>query len=317
MKLEETPDGGEQLSDGVEQVTEQVGSAFVDFVVAYQVPIRILCIIVGAFVLHWVLRLLLRRMIERVVTGVKKAQNVDSTQELSVAPKVSARAVQRARALGGIGRSVITWAIVIVALAMILGNLGFDLTAVLASAGVLAAALAFGAQNVVKDILNGIFMAFEDQLGVGDVVTIGEVSGTVEDVGIRITQVRSIDGTLWFVRNGEILTLGNSSQGWGRALVDITIDANSDLELAERAAIDAARELLSSPAYARKVTGEPEVWGLESVYGDRATLRMVMRTRPEAQWEVQRALRAALQAKYRELDIPLAAELPKYPGGAQ
>ncbi len=303
--------------DEVDNVTEGVESAFVAFVTQYQVPIKIVAIVLAAAVLHWVLRLLLKRAVNRVVTGVKKAQNVDSTQELVASPRLNARAVQRTRTLGGIGRHVISWVIVIVASVMVLGQLNFNLTAILASAGVVAAGLAFGAQNIVKDILNGIFMVFEDQLGVGDWVTIGEISGTVEDVGIRVTQVRGVDGTLWFVRNGEILTLGNASQGWGRALIDITIDADSDLDLAEQAAIDAAKALLASPRFARKVTGEPEIWGLESVHGDRATLRLAMRTRPEAQWEVQRALRGALNTKFRELGINLAAELPKFQGGTQ
>ncbi|WP_449278566.1 mechanosensitive ion channel family protein [Leucobacter sp. GX24907] len=305
-----------QLNESVDEAAESVGSAFSSFVTQYEVPIRIVCIVLGAILIHWILLLILRRSIDRIVVGVKKAQGVDSTQELTAAPKMSARAVQRARTLGSLGRNFITAVIVMVAFTMVMGELGFNLTALLASAGVLAAGLAFGAQNIVKDILNGVFMAFEDQLGVGDVVTIGEVSGTVEDVGIRVTQVRGVDGTLWFVRNGEILTLGNSSQGWGRALVDITIDADNDFAKAEEVALTAARQLLSSDRFARKVAGAPEVWGLESVFGDRATLRLAMRTRPEAQWEVQRALRAALSREFHQNGITLAKELPGIGGTA-
>ncbi|GAA2179769.1 mechanosensitive ion channel [Leucobacter tardus] len=301
----------------VDQMTSGVWAAVLAFIDEFQVPIRIVVILVLAFVVHWVLRRLLKRFIEGVVSGVKKNQNVEATTEIRASPLVKARAIQRTRTLGGIGRSLITWVIVIIATVMVLGQLNFNLTAILASAGVAAAGLAFGAQNVIKDILNGVFMVFEDQLGVGDLVTIGEITGTVEDVGIRVTQLRALDGTLWFVRNGEVLTLGNASQGWGRALVDITIDANNDLELAERVATEAAHELAHDPEYIRKVTGEPEVWGLESVFGDRATLRMVMMTRPEAQWGVQRALRARLKTKFAEAGITLAAELPNYPGGTQ
>lgn len=284
------------------------------FFIEYQVPIRIIIIITVAVVAHWVLRRLLSRAINRVVTGVKKAEHVESTGELAVAPPVKARAVQRARALGGIGGSIITWVIAFVALAMVLGVLGFDLTALLASAGVLAAAIAFGAQNVVKDLFSGLFMAFEDQLGVGDLVTIGEVSGEVEDVGIRITKVRGIDGTLWFVRNGEILTLGNSSQGWGRALVDITVDGKSDIDEVERVAVEAAKEVTASADFARKVTGEPEMWGIESAFADRTTLRLAMRTRPVAQWSVQREMRAVIGKRFHEAGIDLATELPRFPG---
>lgn len=300
----------------VDDVAQEVESAFIAFLTQYETPIRILCILIGAVLLHWVLRMLLKRSIDRIVTGVKKAQGVASTQELTAAPKVSARAVQRARTLGSLGRNAITVVIVAVAFTWIMGELGFNLTALLASAGVVAAGLAFGAQNIVKDILNGVFMAFEDQLGVGDWVTIGEISGTVEDVGIRITQVRAVDGTLWFIRNGEVLTLGNSSQGWGRALVDITIAADNDFAKAEEVALAATEQLLASDRFARKIAGAPEIWGLESVYGDRATLRLAVRTRPEAQWEVQRAVRAVVNKEFQANGITLASELPGIGGTA-
>lgn len=299
----------------MEEVESTVGTAIADFYTTFHVPLNIAVIVIVAVLVNWLLRRLLMRTVTQIVRGVKRAQDVDTTSEIQAAPYVNARAVQRTRTLGSVGRAVITWTILGIALVLILAQLQVNLGAVLTSAGIVAAGLAFGAQNIVKDVLNGIFMVFEDQLGVGDVVTIGTVSGTVEDVGIRVTQVRAMDGTLWFVRNGEILTLGNSSQGWGRALIDITVSADSDLDEVEQVSLDAARELLKSPATARKVTGEPEVWGVESAFGDRATLRLAMRTRPEAQWAVQRALRAALMKRFNEHGIKLAEELPRFPGG--
>lgn len=301
--------------DGAEEVEKVVGNAFQEFLTTYQTPLVILGIIVAAVLLNWILRRVLIRTVTGIVKGVKRAQDVDTTSEMQAAPYVNARAVQRTRTLGTVGRVLITWIIVIIAMILILAQLGVNLGAVLTSAGIVAAGLAFGAQNVVKDILNGIFMVFEDQLGIGDHVTIGTVSGTVEDVGIRVTQVRAMDGTLWFVRNGEILTLGNSSQGWGRALIDVTVDAHQDLAHVSEVTLEAARMLLKSDRYARKVTGEPELLGLESVFGDRATLRLAVRTRPEAQWEVQRGIRAEIRRKFREEDIKMADELPRQPGG--
>lgn len=283
----------------------------------YQVPFRILAIIVVALLLNWVLRILLNRAVQRIVRGVKRHQNVDSTQELMAVPHFNARAVQRTRTLGTIGRHIISWTIAIIALILILDNLGVNLTALLASAGIIAAGLAFGAQNIVKDILNGIFMVFEDQLGVGDLVTIGDITGTVEDVGIRVTQVRAVDGQLWFIRNGEILTLGNASQGWGRAIIDITVAADSDFDLVERTALESAEELLRSPQFASRVTGKPELLGLESVFGDRATFRLTVLTRPQAQYAVQRELRALIKRSFEEHGIQLSAELPRLPGGTQ
>ena len=306
-----TTDGG----DVTEEVTEAVSSAFVTFLETWQTPLWIALIVVLAVLANWLLRRLLNRTVTQIVRGVKRSQNVDTTSEMRAAPYIHARAVQRTRTLGSVGRAILTWTISVIAIILILGRLGVDLGAVLTSAGIVAAGLAFGAQNVVKDVLNGIFMVFEDQLGVGDLITVGEITGTVEEVGIRVTQVRALDGTLWFIRNGEVLTLGNSSQGWGRALIDVTVDANQDLAHVSDVALDAARELLTSERFARKVTGDPEVWGLESVFGDRATLRMALRTRPEAQWEVQRGIRAALRRKFADEGIKLADELPRLQQG--
>ena len=300
--------------DGVGEVVQgTVGS----FYATYATPINIVIIVIGAILLNWLLRRFLMRTVNQVVRGVKRAQDVDTTSEMQAAPYVNARAVQRTRTLGTVGRAIITWTVVVIALILILSQLSVDLAALLTSAGIVAAGLAFGAQNIVKDILNGIFMVFEDQLGVGDVVTIDLVSGTVEDVGIRVTQVRALDGTLWFIRNGEILTLGNSSQGWGRAVIDVTVDANQDLAHVSDVTLEATKALLRSDKFARKVTGEPEIMGLESVFGDRATLRLAVRTRPEAQWEIQRGIRAEIRRKFKEHDIKLADEFPKGHGGTR
>lgn len=281
---------------------------------AFRVPLNIAIIVIAAVLVNWILRMILKRTVNQIVHGVKKAQDVDTTSEIQAGPLVSARAVQRTRTLGSVGRAMITWTVAGVALVLILGQLGVNLAAVLTSAGIVAAGLAFGAQNIVKDVLNGIFMVFEDQVGVGDWVTIDQVSGNVEDVGIRVTQVRSIDGTLWFVRNGEILSLGNASQGWGRAIIDITVEARTDIDHVEQVTLDAAKSLMKQPKISRKITGEPEVWGVEAAHGDRATLRLVVQTRAESQWEVQRALRSELIKTYDREGIELATELPNFAG---
>lgn len=290
--------------------------AITAFFVEYEVLWRVLIVIIACLLVNWLLRLLLARTVRSVVSGVKRAQDVDSTQELAAGPYLNARAVQRTRTLGTFGRNVLNWVTVIVAFFLILVQFDVNIAAVITSAGFIAAGLAFGAQNVVKDILNGLFMVFEDQMGVGDLVTVGTITGTVENVGIRITSVRGMDGTLWFIRNGEILTLGNASQGWGRAIIDITVSANEDLELVERVALESARELLQSAQFARRVTGEPEILGLESVFGDRATLRLTVRTRPEAQYSVQRELRALIKKRFEDQGIKLANELPRPHGGS-
>lgn len=286
------------------------------FFAEYEVLWRVFIVIVACLLANWLLRLALGRAVHGVVRGVKKAQDVDSTQELSAGPHLNARAVQRTRTLGTFGRNIINWGTVVAAFFLILVQFDVNIGAVITSAGFIAAGLAFGAQNVVKDILNGLFMVFEDQMGVGDLVTVGTITGTVEDVGIRVSRVRASDGTLWFIRNGEILTLGNASQGWGRAIIDITVAASEDLDEVERTVLESAGELLRSAQFARRVTGEPEVLGLESVSGDRATIRLAVRTRPEAQFSVQRELRALVKKRFEDQGIRLADELPRNPGGS-
>lgn len=274
---------------------------------------RILLIIVFALAIWWILRYLLKRGVDHFVYGVKKKQQIDSTQEISTSGLIRERAIQRTRTLGAIGRSIVTWLVIFTALVLILNEVGIDLTAILASAGFIGAALAFGAQSIVKDVLNGVFMVFEDQLGVGDYITVGDIEGTVEDVGIRITQLRAVDGTLWFVRNGEILSLGNMSQGFSEAIVDMTVESDQDMEYVQNVMLAAAQKVMKLPDYRRKITGNPDMWGMQNVYGDRATLRFTLRTRPEAHWGVQRAMRRQILEDFDAAGIRLAKQLPDIP----
>ena len=195
------------------------------FLTTYDAPFRIVGVIIGAMLLRVILVAIIRRVVDRVVSGVKKSQNVDDTVELNASPLYAVRVVQRTRTMGSVLNNLVTWGIVSVAFVLILGELNFSVTALIASAGILGAALGFGAQNVVKDMLNGLFMVFEDQLGVGDIVelqsTQGPIGGVVETVGVRVSQVRDVGGTLWYVRNGEIINVGNKSQGWARVIIDI------------------------------------------------------------------------------------------------
>jgi small conductance mechanosensitive channel len=178
--------------------------------------LKIAGIILGAIVVAW----LLRRhpaIVKRIVQGAKTKANVDDTQALERSPLASVRLVQRTRTLGSILQNIVNVAIVIVALTLIVLVLNKDalgsLTLLSAAVG---AGLGFGAQNIVKDVLNGIFIVAEDQVGIGDVVDLGLATGVVEYVSVRVTHVRDVNGTLWYVRNGEITRIGNMSQGWSR-----------------------------------------------------------------------------------------------------
>mgnify|MGYP000381931357 FL=1 len=171
--------------------------------------IRIVLIVLGAVVLRAVLLVSVKRVVKSISTGAKKNSST-SSKAISVAINAE-RLVLRATTLGSVLSNFITWSIYIIAGTMLLSELGVAVGALIAGAGILGAALGFGAQNIVRDLLSGLFIVFEDQYGIGDSVDLGEASGIVESVGLRITQVRDAKGTLWYVRNGEILRVGNSS----------------------------------------------------------------------------------------------------------
>ena len=127
-------------------------------------------------------------------------------------------------------RSVITFSIALITVLTVMSIVGIPLAPLLASAGVGGVALGFGAQSLVKDFLSGIFMILEDQYGVGDVIDTGEAIGTVEEVSLRVTRLRDPSGVVWYVRNGEIIRIGNKSQGWSTAIVDIPVSYSENLE---------------------------------------------------------------------------------------
>jgi small conductance mechanosensitive channel len=277
------------------------------FLTTYEAPFRIIGVIIGAVILRWVLIAIIHRVVDRVVSGVKKAQNVDDTVELSASPLHAVRVVQRTRTMGTVLNNLVTWAIVAVAIVLVLGELDFSVTALIASAGILGAALGFGAQNVVKDMLNGLFMVFEDQLGVGDIVelqsTQGPVSGVVEIVGVRVTQIRDVNGVLWYVRNGEIINVGNKSQGWARVIIDLPAPYTSNVDEVQEVMLATANAMAAEPEYKRKVLEPPEIWGIESISAEALVIRLVMKVRSGDQFDMARALRLRLKLALDELGV--------------
>jgi moderate conductance mechanosensitive channel len=184
--------------DKVTNMNEQIQSAFEWFKGA---PVRIIAVLVAA----WITRVIGTRAITRAVNRL-------ATADLKPGPGVAKRQAERAQTTGSVLTSILNAVIWIIAIAMVLGEFGFNLGPVIASAGVIGVAIGLGAQTLVRDILSGIFMLIEDQYGVGDEVSVLEIEGRVEKVGLRITTVRDKDGALWYVRNGEILVVGNKSQ---------------------------------------------------------------------------------------------------------
>jgi small conductance mechanosensitive channel len=176
-------------------------------------PLRIVLLIIAAFVLRRVLRRLINRSVRRAIDQPLSARNEMTQKLINVTTPSAERRKQRLSALGSLAQSAVTFVIFGVLILMILAELGYNITTILAGTTVIAVTVAFGLQSVVKDLFSGVFMLVEDQLGVGDYVDMDMASGVVQAIGLRVTELRGEDGTVWYVRNGEVLRVGNLSQG--------------------------------------------------------------------------------------------------------
>ncbi|NKS48187.1 mechanosensitive ion channel family protein [Prescottella equi] len=274
-------------------------------------PIEIAVYIVIALVLRFVLHRvvdratrerpggepgLLRPLRERLPAGTRD----------SVAAQ---RRAQRARTIGSVLKSgvsivTLTWCVL-----QILTVFSVNVAPLVASAGVVGVALGFGAQNLVRDFLTGMFMLLEDQYGVGDIIDVGEASGTVETVGLRVTTIRDLNGTLWYCRNGEIARVGNMSQGHAVAVIDLPIAPGAAVPRATEVALTAAIEASEDEAIADAVLERPQMLGVNGVTAESVMLRLTARVKPGQQWAVQRYITQAVLAAFDEHDIaaPLAA----------
>ncbi|MBW4720800.1 mechanosensitive ion channel family protein [Saccharothrix obliqua] len=258
-----------------------------------------------------VLRFLLRRLIDRLTRGSSEERKPKLLRPLRErAPQalgvlVSERREQRAKTIGSVLKSVTTIVVFGIAFIQVLTELGMDPAPILTSAGILGVAVGFGAQNLVKDFLSGMFMMLEDQYGVGDVVDLGPATGTVESVGLRITTIRDTNGTVWYVRNGEILRVGNSSQGFAVAVVDLPLAYGANLASATSVLTTAAEEAVAEEVLEKDVIDQPQVLGVEKVTPEGITMRVTAKVRPGRQWAVQRALRAKLMPALEEAGISL------------
>jgi small conductance mechanosensitive channel len=230
--------------------------------------------------------------------------------EQSVEAQLEAnRHIQRAQTVGVVLRSALTVAVIVLTFMMILRELGVDIAPLLAGGAIVGVALGFGAQSLVKDLLSGMFMLLEDQYGVGDIVDVGEASGVVETFGLRSTRLRSLDGTVWFIPNGEIRRVGNMSRLWSRAMIEVRVDFDEDVDAAREAILDAAASAIARPDIAPHVLGEATVPGIEQMESDAVVLRVMVQVQPAKQWDVQRAIRAEIQKKFRNRGITLAVPM--------
>jgi moderate conductance mechanosensitive channel len=273
----------------------------------------VLLIIVIALLVRAVLNRLIDRVVRRTARTPSLAglpsrlrrSHADEGGEV-VTATTPERREQRAETIGSVLHSAVTFTISTIAFMEVLGKLGINLAPIVASAGIVGIALGFGAQNLVKDFISGIFMILEDQYGVGDVIDVGDATGTVEAVALRTTRVRDVKGTVWHVRNGEIVRIGNKSQGWSRALLDIPVAYGHSTDEAKALIKEIADSVWLDPEWAPQILEEPEVWGVEDLGADGVALRLVVKTAPLAQWSVSRELRSRIKKVFDErgFEIP-------------
>jgi len=256
------------------------------------VPLRIALIVVGAMVIRALTHRAISKITYSAVDGAVPwvLKPLKDRMPTLAAGLLSERRRQRAESIGSLLRSVVSATVFSVGALMILDLVGMNLAPVLTTAGIAGVALAFGAQSLVKDILSGIFMLMEDQYGVGDVVDVGEATGTVEAVGLRVTTLRDARGVLWYVRNGEIIRVGNKSQGWSVIEVDVPVPYG-DIEDASEALQRATAAWQDDEDWAADFIDPPELLGVEKITAEGAILRVTAKTPPEAQWRVARELR--------------------------
>lgn len=274
------------------------GKAYDWFVAA---PASILLIVVLGLAFRWFVCRSIDRLVSRAIKGTVPGIIANSKAGEFLAdlrPGSRERRQQRAETMGSLLKSITTGLTLAVVVVMVLAKLGQPIAPIIASAGILGIAFGFGAQNLVKDFLSGIFMILEDQYGVGDVVDLGEAVGTVEAVGLRVTRLRDVNGTVWYVRNGEILRVGNQSQNWARTVLDITVDYEADLDHVQAILKEEATAMYEDEEFHDVIIEQPEVWGVERFDKDGAVVRVVLKTAPLQQWLVARAMRQRVKARF-------------------
>jgi moderate conductance mechanosensitive channel len=283
-------------------------------------PLRLFLIIVLGVLIRRALHRLIHRLAERIANGPPAGNGGSESRtglsgrlgrrsrQASIAPVtgpaagtsplLTTRRQARARTLASVLRSVTTALIAVIVTLMVLQELEFSVGPLLASAGVVGVALGLGAQSLVRDVVAGMFMIIEDQYGVGDVIDVGSASGSVEAVGLRVTRLRDVNGTVWYVRNGEIMRVGNQSQGWSRTVLDISIGYEEDIDRVEQVLLDTAQQLREEPKFGPFILDDPEVWGVEELTSEFTVIRLVVRTQPMQQWAVGRELRRRIKQRF-------------------
>lgn len=296
---EAEPDTMTGASEGLADLINRVVPEPFEFIVVRLVSPGFAIILI--LLLAVILNALASRGIRRVTERMKQEGSVGGRLHERLAGQEqpsdvqAQRRTQRAEALGAVTRSVVTVTIWVVAAIMALGQIGINLGPLVAGAGILGVALGFGAQELVKDFLSGIFMLIEDQYGVGDIIDANGAVGVVEGISLRSTRIRSLDGTLWHVPNGEIRRVGNMSHEFARAMLDVSVAYGTDIDAAADLIERVAVEMAGQEEYREVFLEPPEILGVEMLGDDAIDLRLLIKTQPAKQWGVSRELRRRIK----------------------
>ncbi len=219
-------------------------------------------------------------------------------------------AKKRAQTLGNILRHVLLIVIFFIAILMILGELGIQLGPLLATAGIGALAIGFGAQSLVKDVISGFFIILENQYRIGDAIEVAGVSGLVESVSLRKTVLRDLEGRVHTIPNGEIKVVSNLSKEWSRAVVDIGISYRDDVDHIIDLLAQIGKELAGEEPYQSAILESPQILGVERFGESQLVIRMIVKTMPLKQWEVGRELRRRIKNRFDEKGIQIPSSSP-------
>jgi len=292
-------------------------------------PVKVVLILLAAWLLNRIIHRLINRTVDRMVAShdakLAEAQlapegddeddkddgwRIEALHRLAErraerAVEQAERGKQRSQTLGTVLRSIASLIIFTIAGFMSLGEFDVNLGPLIASAGIVGIAIGFGAQSLVKDFLSGIFMLVEDQYGVGDIVDVGEAAGVVEEVKLRTTKIRDVNGTLWHVPNGEIRRVANKSQEWARSVLDVEVAYDTDLTHAMTVIKQVADSLWQDALPNATILEEPEIWGVERFGADSIAIRLVVKVEPAEQWATGRELRRRLKTAFDEEGIQI------------
>ena len=272
--------------------------------------LRILLVLVIAWLVVRVLKRLVGRFSARFESRIEG--RLDRAQErgaMSDSQRFRGRRRQRLHAITGVMRGAISTVVWLIALLQIVGLLGIPLQPILAGAGLFGIVVGFGAQQLVRDVLAGIAMLIEDQYGVGDWIEVEGKFGIVERVGLRSTAFRDVDGTVHHVLNGYIQRVGNLSQEWARATLDVPVALDVDIPMAKALIHKVASDLAADEVWGQDIIGPPELWGVQEFGPAGIKIRVVVPTKPLRNFDVTRQLRERLKSAFEQGGVRMPPQL--------